>query len=468
MPKETSPGPEKADKKLDTPSIIDEPTSLYNHRFLIDATSLEFTKAQKQGLALSLILLDIDDFQTITNDLGPAAGDKVLVEVAKIIKNSTRDVDIVGRCGGEKFCVLLPNTHLKRATAGAERVRNLIISRVFKEGQVSFNITVSLGVSCISEVDTASAKDLLEHADMRLYADKQRGRNRVLYKKDTLEENLTPGQREATASPSATAPSIPASPTPSRMQNASLMQYGAKTLSALYIQSIRALVNALELKDGYTATHSYMVSHYSASLATKFGLPQDMVEVIRTAGLLHDVGKVGVPDGVLKKNGPLSNEEFTVVKTHPVLSIKVLNDLVFLRKELEIVRYHQEKYDGTGYPYALKGDNIPLGARILAICDTFEAMTANRPYRKALPVETAVAELKKCAGTQFDPKLVKVFIDSLPEILSTRQIYLEGLRKTVALPQFSSQPSVSMAGGQASPPSDTKGEGIVTSAPATN
>jgi diguanylate cyclase (GGDEF)-like protein/putative nucleotidyltransferase with HDIG domain len=452
MPKETSPGPEKADKKLDTPSVIDELTSLYNYRFLMDAISLEFAKAQKQGLALSLILLDIDDFQTITNDLGPAAGDKVLVEVAKIIKNSTRDVDIVGRCGGEKFCVLLPNTHLKRATAGAERVRNLIISRLFKEGQVSFNITVSLGISCISEADTASARDLLEHADMRLYADKQRGRNRVLYKKDTPEE------KELAASPSATGPSIPASPTPSRMQNASLMQYGAKTLSALYIQSIRALVNALELKDGYTATHSYMVSHYSAALATKLGLPQDMVEVIRTAGLLHDVGKVGVPDGVLKKNGPLSNEEFTVVKTHPVLSIKVLNDLVFLRKELEIVRYHQEKYDGTGYPYALKGDNIPLGARILAICDTFEAMTANRPYRKALPVETAVAELKKCAGTHFDPKLVKVFVASLPEILSTRQICLEGLRKTVALPQFSSQPSTSTAEGQASPPS----------APATN
>ena len=435
MPKETSLEPEKANKEMDTPSVIDEQTSLYNHRFLMDAISLEFAKSQRQGLALSLILLDIDDFKTITNDLGPAAGDKVLVEVAKIIKNSTRDVDIVGRCGGEKFCVLLPNTHLKRATAGAERVRNLIISRLFKEGQVSFNITVSLGVSCISEADTASARDLLEHADMSLYADKQRGRNRVLYKKDTPEETLSP-----------TAPSTPTSPTSSRMQDASVMQYGAKTLSALYIQSIRALVNALELKDGYTATHSYMVSHYSAALATKLGLAQDLVEVIRTAGLLHDVGKVGVPDGVLKKNGPLSDEEFTVVKTHPVLSIKVLNDMVFLRKELEIVRYHQEKYDGTGYPYALKGDNIPLGARILAIGDTFEAMTANRPYRKALPVETAVAELKKCAGTQFDPKLVKVFLDSLPEILSTRQIYLEGLRKTVALPQFST------AEGQASPP----------------
>src|SRR3990167_497288 len=456
MLKETSQGPEKANK-MDTPSMMDELTLLYNHKFLMDAVSMEFTKAQKQGLALSIILLDIDDFQTITNDLGPAAGDKVLIEVAKTIKNSTRDVDIVGRCGGEKFCVILPNTHLKRATAGAERVRNLIISRLFKEGQVSFNITVSLGVSCISEADTASARDLLEHADMRLYADKQRGRNRVLYKKDAPDESPTPEQRESAVSPSATAPSIPASPTSSRMQNASLMQYGAKTLSALYIQSIRALVNALELKDGYTATHSYMVSHYAAALTTKFGLPQDLVEVIRAAGLLHDVGKVGVPDGVLNKNGPLSQEEFAVVKTHPVLSIKVLNDLVFLRKELEIVRYHQEKYDGTGYPYALKGENIPLGARILAICDTFEAMTANRPYRKALPVETAVVELKKCAGTQFDPKLVKVFIDSLPEILSARQIYLEGLRKTVELPQFSSQPS------------ETKGEGVVqTPAPATN
>lgn len=406
---------------------------MQQQRFLTDTIPLEYEKAQRHGLTLSLILLDVDDFKAIKDRLGSAAGDKVLAGVETIIKTSVRDVDTTGRYDGERFCILLPGAPLKRALGVAERIRSTIVGHAFNDGETSFNITASLGVSCISDEGTASANDLLERADTNLSADKQQGKNRVLRRKDT-----------------------------------SLVQYGEKTLTALYIQSIRALVNALELKDGYTATHSYMVSHYSSALATKLGLPQDMVEVIRTAGLLHDVGKVGVPDGVLKKNGPLSNEEFTVVKTHPVLSIKVLNDMVFLRKELEIVRYHQEKYDGTGYPYALKGDSIPLGARILAICDTFEAMTANRPYRKALPVETAVAELKKCAGTQFDPKLVKVFLDSLPEILSARQIYLEGLRKTVALPQFSSQPSTSTAGGQASPPSETKGEDIVTSAPATN
>lgn len=374
-------------------------------RFLTDTIPLEYEKAQKHGLTLSLILLDIDDFKTIKDRLGHATGDKVLAGVEKIIKASVRDVDITGRYDGERFCILLPGTPLKMALGVAERLRSTIVDHAFNDGETSFHITASLGVSCISDEGTASADDLLEHADMNLSTDKRLGKNRVLRRKDT-----------------------------------SLVQYGEKTLTALYIQSIKALVNALELKDGYTATHSYMVSHYATSLASKLGLGQDMIEVIRTAGLLHDVGKVGVPDGVLKKNGPLSQEEFTVVKTHPVLSIKILNDMVFLRRELEIVRYHQEKYDGTGYPYGLKGENIPLGARILAICDTFEAMTANRPYRKALPVETAVEELKDHAGTQFDPKLVDLFINSLPDILSTRQIYLEGLRKTVELPQFSSQP----------------------------
>ncbi|MFN3466285.1 MAG: HD-GYP domain-containing protein [Candidatus Brocadiales bacterium] len=378
---------------------------MQQQRFLTDTIPLEYEKAQRHGLTLSLVLLDIDDFKKIKDRLGHATGDKVLAEVEKIIKTSVRDVDITGRYNGERLCILLPGTPLKRALGVAERLRSAIVEHTFNDGKTSFNITVSLGVSCISDEGTDSADDLLERADKNLSADRQIGRNRAPRKKDT-----------------------------------SLVQYGEKTLTALYIQSIRALVNALELKDGYTATHSYMVSHYATSLASKLGLGKDMIEVIRTAGLLHDVGKVGVPDDVLKKNGPLSQDEYTVVKTHPVLSIKVLNDMVFLRRELEIVRYHQEKYDGTGYPYGLRGENIPLGARILAICDTFEAMTANRPYRKALPVETAVEEIKNHADTQFDPRLVDLFIDSLPDILSTRQIYLEGLNKTVELPQFSSKP----------------------------
>jgi putative nucleotidyltransferase with HDIG domain len=225
-----------------------------------------------------------------------------------------------------------------------------------------------------------------------------------------------------------------------------VLQYGEKTLKLMYVQSIRALVNALELKDGYTATHSYMVAHYAGTVAEKMGLGKDMIEIIKTAGLLHDVGKVGIPDGVLQKKGALSQEEFAVVKKHPALSIKVLNNLVFLRRELEIVRYHQEKYDGGGYPYCIKGESIPLGARILAVCDTFEAMTANRPYRNALPVEKVVEELKRHSGTQFDPKVVETFLEALPEILSPGQIYLEGLNKTVKLPQFAQGAAVQAAG----------------------
>ncbi len=406
---------EKANKKLNELSITDGLTSLYNHRFLMETLPMEYTRSRRYGLTLSIILIDIDDFKEVNDQFGHSVGDKVLAETARIIKNTLRDVDIAGRYGGEEFCVLLPSTHPKGAMAVAQRICNRIASHNFKEGETSFHITVSIGISSVSDPDTASANALLEHADRSLYAAKRNGKNCVC-SWESIAKEMTGLQKSAP------------------------LLYGEKTLKNLYNQAIRALVNALELKDGYTATHSHMVAYYAAALANKLGLDQDMVQVIKTAGLLHDVGKVGVPDDILKKKGPLLPEEFDLVKKHPALSIKILNDLGFLRKELEIVRYHQERYDGAGYPHAIGGETIPLGARILAICDTFEAMTANRPYRKALPVEVAVEELKRHAGTQFDPKLVDIFINSLPEILgNNRQVHLEGLNKTVNLPQLALQ-----------------------------
>jgi diguanylate cyclase (GGDEF)-like protein len=406
---------EKANKKLNVLSITDGLTTLYNHRFLMDTIPLEYAKAQRFGHSLSVILVDIDNFKTVNDTFGHAVGDKVLAEVARIIKASSRDVDVTGRYGGEEFCVLLPNTPVKGAVAVAERIRSRVEAHTFKEAETPFNITVSLGIGCMSDTGATSANALLEHADMALYAAKQRGKNRVLCWEDISKE---------------TGAGIAAD-----LSKAAV--YLASPLKNLYTQSIKALVNTLEVKDGYSATHSYMVAHYASKLANRMKLSPELVQIIGSAGLLHDLGKVGVPDDVLRKKGPLSKEEFDIVKKHPEFSVRILNDVVFLRKELEIVRYHQERFDGAGYPYAIKGESIPLGARILAVCDAFEAMTANRPYRKALPVEVAVEELQRHSGTQFDPKLVKIFTESLGEILGgTRRIFLEELNKTVELPQL--------------------------------
>jgi putative nucleotidyltransferase with HDIG domain len=176
-----------------------------------------------------------------------------------------------------------------------------------------------------------------------------------------------------------------------------------------------ALSCVVEARDLYTDKHMKDIAEYSVSIAKKLGLSDDDIENIRKAALLHDIGKISVPDHILMKPGKLSEEEMEVIKKHPSNGAKIIEPVEPLKHAKNIIEHHQECFDGTGYPEGLRGKDIPLGARIVAVADAFGAMTTNRPYRKALTVGEAVKELKKCAGTQFDPQLVEVFISILEE-----------------------------------------------------
>ncbi len=181
------------------------------------------------------------------------------------------------------------------------------------------------------------------------------------------------------------------------------------------IHVLEAMVKTLEQRDFYTAGHSRRVTAWSDSIAEEIRLDEHDRNLIHLAGLIHDVGKIGIDDTILRKPDRLTREEYEVIKTHPDLGIEIIQPLRFLRETIPIIRHHHERFDGTGYPGGLKGEEIPVGSRILTVADTFDAMTSSRAYRDALPAEAAVAELKSCSGTQFDPDLVEVFLKTEPQ-----------------------------------------------------
>lgn len=184
-------------------------------------------------------------------------------------------------------------------------------------------------------------------------------------------------------------------------------------LSTAYISTIKALIVALDERDPYTRGHSERVAMYAQMIAKEMDLSDKQIELLGIAGLLHDIGKMGIEDAILHKPGVLTHKEYEVVKTHPVKSISILEPIGYMTDILPLIRHHHERYDGHGYVNGLRGEEIPLGARILAVADSYEAMTSDRPYRRAMPKERAIRELKAGSGTQFDPRVVKAFLSVL-------------------------------------------------------
>jgi putative nucleotidyltransferase with HDIG domain len=186
-------------------------------------------------------------------------------------------------------------------------------------------------------------------------------------------------------------------------------------LQEAHIGTIASLAAVIEARDPYTIGHSTRVTQYAVAIAEAMGLPSEDVEEIRLASLLHDVGKIGVPDRVLNKTERLTEEEYSAIRMHPTMSVNIIEPLPHLAKIIPVVYHHHERYDGTGYVEGKAGDKIPLGSRIIAAADAFEAMTSDRPYRRALSREQAISELRNCAGTQFDPEVIRYFLKLLED-----------------------------------------------------
>ncbi|OGO01475.1 MAG: hypothetical protein A2Y72_04945 [Chloroflexi bacterium RBG_13_53_26] len=355
---------------------IDELTGLFNRRHFDERLKEEITRHARYGGTFSLLMLDLDSFKVYNDIFGHPAGDDLLREVGDLIKHSIRTSDQAFRYGGDEFAIILPHIDVEGAYHVAERVRQSIAHRMQES---STGVTSSLGLANCPANGVTPA-DLVTVADTALYYAKYNGGNRTHLPTKVLSLPVSDTNRE-TRSPS---------------------------LAAIY-----ALTTAVDAKDHYTYMHSHQVRGYALALAEATASPSDVISRLSAASLLHDIGKIGVHDQTLNAKGPLTPAQMEELKTHPRLGVTIIGNVPGLAPCVPAILYHHENYDGSGYPEGLKGEAIPLEARILSIANAFADMTSERPHRAALSWEEALEEIGRHAGTQFDPTLAQAFIEAV-------------------------------------------------------
>ncbi|MCF7926725.1 MAG: diguanylate cyclase [Candidatus Izimaplasma sp.] len=366
----------KTMKKIKQAVITDELTGFFNHRHLYDQVNT-WLKTNKYA-RFSLVMIDFDQFN-IYNDLyGYSSGDKALKKLAELIRNNTTDREFLTRFGGEEFVIIYPMKDGINTYSEAEEIREKVQEEFLRSPDIKEFLTVSLGISEYP-LNGQTLDDIISKADIATSRSKKRGRNKTtLYKADYdfSDDSIENNER----------------------------------IKEALVSSTYALAATIDAKDHYTYGHSNNVSMISVAIAQKIGCSNKEIDIVRSAGLLHDVGKIALPERILKKQGYLTDEEYDITKKHVVQSINIIKHVKNLVDTIPAIMSHHERWDGKGYPRGLKENNIPILGRIIAIADSFDAMTTDRPYRKGLSLEQAIWELKKNAGRQFDPDLVETTV----------------------------------------------------------
>ena len=355
-------------------ALTDPLTGLGNHRHFHERLERELTEAERNGCDFSLCLVDVDDFKRINDLFGHPAGDRVLSRLATTLRQNGEAF----RLGGDEFALLLPgydeSEGIRTASSVIERIAELQLDHVG-------SVTVSAGVATFPR-QAPDRGELIRLADSALYWAKENGKNRVhVYRPDVVEL-------------------------------AELRRLAAGPDRAARFRAAASLAKAVDLRDTYTGSHSARVAELAARVAARLGLNQEQIELSRLAGSLHDLGKLAIPEEILRKPGPLTGPERLVLERHPQIGFRMLDSLG-IDPVAKWILHHHERWDGTGYPDRLPGPEIPLGARIIFVVDAFDAMTSDRVYRGRLTQEHALAELERCAGTQFDPNVVAALAEEL-------------------------------------------------------
>ena len=355
-------------------ALTDPLTGLGNHRHFQEQLQVYLEQAGEAGTSLSVCLFDLDNFKQINDRYGHPVGDKVLAQVAARLRTAGNAF----RLGGDEFALVLPECGQDEALAQTER---LVLALGADTNEHGGTVSFSGGVASFPQHGTERG-ELVRVADIALYWAKAEGKNRVrLYRADRpvaqhLEELAT----------------------------------GPDRIARLHAAS--ALAGAVDARDSYVGSHSERVGELAAACATQFGLPQEQVELVRLAGRLHDLGKVAIPEEILRKRGPLTAREREVLERHPQIGFGMLEPLG-VEPVASWVLHHHERWDGHGYPANLSGEQIPFGARIVLVADAYDAMLSDRVYRPMMTREAAIQELTRCAGTQFDPAIVEAFLEGL-------------------------------------------------------
>src|SRR5713101_4693604 len=415
-------------QKAQEQAITDGLTGVKTHRFFMEGLSAEWKRSTRAGRAFSLVLMDLDRFKFVNDFYGHLEGDLVLQRVGQILETNCRRSDVVARYGGDEFVILMPETTIEQARQLSSKLRGWISADPLLREK---NITASFGIACYP-LHGSSPQELIQVADASMYLSKHQGGNAVStadhfdpneakkWKRDVLEaylgvtlkrlfstgpeafEEIYQRLRQFTESLAATEMN--------GSKTAAASAQGPQALPQAVLDTVTSLAFAIDAKDHYTQGHSQKVSAYAALIAEGLVMNDAEVEEIRLGAVLHDIGKVGIPEIILNKSGPLNPEEWETMKSHVKFGAKILDPLTPLARVREMVLHHHEFFDGSGYPAALSGDKIPLGARIIAIADAYDTITSDRTYKKARHANEALAELERCANAQFDGAIVELFV----------------------------------------------------------
>jgi len=327
-----------------------------------------FAEAESRSVALSVVVIGLDGFRLVNDALGSELGDDVLERTRAVIESRTAQAY---RLSGDLFASLLPSVSAQPAVSLAEELRDSVARNV----QTPIGATmVSLGVASYPE-SAASAAELLYAAEAAMHWAKAGGGNKVGYWGELVCTNGDAWRRKGTVS-----------------------------------DPVSALVATLERKTGVPAGQTARAAWYAKRVARELGLSQGEQDLVEVAAFLHDIGKLAVPDDVLLKPGPLSEEEKAIARQHPLVARDILGRMPSLAPAALLVAHHHEHYDGSGYPDHLRGEQIPIGSRIILVSDAFDAMTTHRSYRSVLSLQMATRELERCGGQQFDPRVVAAFV----------------------------------------------------------
>jgi len=385
-------------------AVTDAITGLPNHRAVMSRLEEEVSRCQRTNDSCAVLFIDLDHFKWVNDTWGHRAGDAILCEIAGRLRATLRLEDFVGRYGGEEFAVVLTGAENESAHQTAERLRETIADEpctwMAEDTQLAVPIAVtgSIGIAVYS-LHGVTREELVENADRAMYKAKHSGRNCVCI----VDINNVP------------------SPVGTKNQDMSTASQRSEDKALPgprdnLIQAVQALTAAASVHDQGTDDHAHRIIQLAEATARILKQPEEEFHLLRLAALLHDIGKIGIPDAILHKPGPLSNEEWIIMRRHPEIGRQILEQSGGVFQHLaSIVVAHHERWDGHGYPRALAAEAIPITARILSVVDAYDAMISRRPYREPLSVAEARAELQHCAGSQFDPSVVTAFLQVLDE-----------------------------------------------------
>jgi diguanylate cyclase (GGDEF)-like protein/putative nucleotidyltransferase with HDIG domain len=401
----------KLSEKVSQNVNIDTLTGLNNHRGFQEKLTHEINNAQNKNQPVSIIQIDINNISQINREYGHAKGDEIICLVADKIKNNIRNGDIAGRYGGDEITVILPDTNNAEACKLAEYL-NYGISCCLVDDIGT--IKVSIGVATYPECAQEQEKLLLLAEQAMLISKSksaQKGTSIIVSAQniDFWNEMALDSLAKVVAKRH--------SQWGINFEDELVKKFQSESFSSNILDIVASLAGAIDAKDPYTKGHSSAVSRYAEALARAINLPESEIERIRLGAILHDVGKIGIPESILGKTSALTDQEWTIMMQHPQIGVtKVISSIHSLKDLIPIIKHHHENWDGTGYPDKIAGENIPFGARIVAVADAFHALISDRPYRKALSVNKAIEILRTGAGIQWDKNLVRKFIIIAPSL----------------------------------------------------